>query len=121
MANIDYIKKTMKGKALLGFNAEDACHWASNVTWIGLKVLNASYASPQQAYVEFIATLIERDQLNYIHENSEFIYEQGVWYYIDRITATAKTRLPQKIGRNALCPCDSQKKFKNCHGQGIAW
>ncbi|MBS1635014.1 MAG: preprotein translocase subunit SecA [Bacteroidetes bacterium] len=29
-------------------------------------------------------------------------------------------RVEQKIGRNDPCPCGSGKKYKNCHGQGIA-
>ena len=27
---------------------------------------------------------------------------------------------PKKIGRNDPCPCGSGKKYKNCHGKGIA-
>jgi len=26
----------------------------------------------------------------------------------------------QKIGRNDPCPCGSGKKYKNCHGIGVA-
>jgi preprotein translocase subunit SecA len=29
-------------------------------------------------------------------------------------------RVEQKIGRNDPCPCGSGKKFKNCHGAGVA-
>ncbi|WP_183575238.1 preprotein translocase subunit SecA [Mucilaginibacter sp. X5P1] len=29
-------------------------------------------------------------------------------------------RVEQKVGRNDACPCGSGKKFKNCHGQGLA-
>jgi len=29
-------------------------------------------------------------------------------------------RVEQKTGRNDPCPCGSGKKFKNCHGQGLA-
>lgn len=29
-------------------------------------------------------------------------------------------RVEQKVGRNDLCPCGSGKKFKNCHGAGVA-
>jgi len=27
-------------------------------------------------------------------------------------------RNPEKIGRNAPCPCGSGKKYKHCHGSG---
>ena len=26
-------------------------------------------------------------------------------------------RIHKRIGRNNLCPCDSNQKFKNCHGR----
>jgi preprotein translocase subunit SecA len=29
-------------------------------------------------------------------------------------------RVDAKIGRNDPCPCGSGKKYKNCHGAGIA-
>jgi preprotein translocase subunit SecA len=29
-------------------------------------------------------------------------------------------KVEKKVGRNELCPCGSGKKFKNCHGQGLA-
>jgi preprotein translocase subunit SecA len=29
-------------------------------------------------------------------------------------------RVEAKIGRNDPCPCGSGKKYKSCHGQGIA-
>ena len=29
-------------------------------------------------------------------------------------------RVEQKIGRNDLCPCGSGKKYKSCHGVGLA-
>ncbi|RCH54792.1 preprotein translocase subunit SecA [Mucilaginibacter hurinus] len=33
---------------------------------------------------------------------------------------TAPIRVEQKIGRNDPCPCGSGKKYKNCHGVGMA-
>ncbi|MCX6258264.1 MAG: preprotein translocase subunit SecA [Bacteroidia bacterium] len=29
-------------------------------------------------------------------------------------------RVEKKVGRNELCPCGSGKKYKNCHGSGVA-
>ena len=29
-------------------------------------------------------------------------------------------RVEQKIGRNDPCPCGSGKKYKSCHGVGVA-
>ena len=43
------------------------------------------------------------------------------WLEVDVREADAVRRRPQptssKIGRNELCPCDSGKKYKHCHGQ----
>jgi len=33
---------------------------------------------------------------------------------------TAPVRVEKKVGRNDPCPCGSGKKFKHCHGQGLA-
>jgi preprotein translocase subunit SecA len=33
---------------------------------------------------------------------------------------TQPIRVENKIGRNDPCPCGSGKKYKNCHGVGIA-
>jgi SEC-C motif domain protein len=83
MANINYIKKTMSGKALIGFNETDAKHWAKQIKWIGLQVLHVILEEPNKGYVEFKATFMENTHLQSIHEKSEFIREQGSWYYVD--------------------------------------
>lgn len=116
LANIDYIKKTMKGKPLIGFDDEKITKWAMRVTWVGLHVLNTAVEGENQGTVEFIARYIEGDWLKCIHEISDFKREHTAWFYLDgqhpaSTTATAK----QKVSRNASCPCGSQKKYKNCH------
>jgi len=32
----------------------------------------------------------------------------------------APVRVEKKVGRNDPCPCGSGKKYKHCHGQGLA-
>ncbi len=114
-ANMDYIKKTMRGKPLLGFDAQAASEWAKNVTWVGLEVKKAYSEHEELAYVEFAATLLEQQKLEKIHEISEFHKERGVWVYVDGKNPTKHpTRKP---ARNAPCPCGSERKYKNCHGK----
>ena len=110
MANIDYIKETMRGSALVGFNEEEAMRWAKRVRWIKLCVRESS-----TVYVEFEATFVDGSQLKTIHEKSTFILERGRWYYV---SGTPCTTVPveQKISRTMSCPCGSQRKYKNCHG-----
>lgn len=83
-ANIAYIRKTMKGQALLGFNPISAKNWAQNVTWLGLKVIRTEQGKPMDTYglVEFKATYIENGQQQTIHEISEFKKTKGCWFYL---------------------------------------
>lgn len=116
-ANIDYIIKTMRDQALLGFDQDSAYRWAKRTNWIHLNVLATHQVDPEHGTVEFEAIFMEGKTLHSIHEKSEFIRIANVWYY------TAGHQLPALhpmvntlIGRNTLCPCGSKKKFKHCHG-----
>ena len=83
MANIEYIKKTQRGKAAVGFNALEALVWAKHVTWIKLDVLSAKLEHSKKGYVEFIATFVDADTSQSMHEKSEFIKKAGQWFYVD--------------------------------------
>ncbi len=85
MANIDYIKKTMRGKPLEKFDELDTKFWAKNVKWLKLKVINVDNSSLELGYVEFIASFIENGQHRTIHEISEFRLIDGRWFYVDGI------------------------------------
>ena len=60
--------------------------------------------------VDFSARYLDRDQLCTLRENSRFVRQEGLWYYLDGTAATHR----KKIGRNSPCPCGSGKKFKRC-------
>lgn len=107
-ANITYIKDTMRGKALEGFNEASAKQWAQDVKWLGLEVIHAPQAQAAKGFVEFIARFEQNGQRQQIHEISEFARLNGGsrWYYVSGKTP--------KIERNALCPCGSGKKYKHC-------
>ena len=116
MANIDYIKKTMKGKPLINFNDLEASHWAKQVHWMGLKIIETHMDSSdeQTGFVEFIATYLDGQTIKNIHEISQFQYTNNHWFYVDGQYVSNSPRI-QQISRNAPCPCGSKKKFKNCH------
>ncbi|WP_298625581.1 YchJ family protein [uncultured Legionella sp.] len=115
-ANIDYIAKTMKGKPLIHFNAQEAKEWAQSITWLHLKVLQSYMETPEKGFVEFAATFIDRNTLKVIHELSEFHKEHDVWFYVDGINKEVPSKkTSHKIARNSPCPCGNGKKFKNCH------
>jgi len=77
--------------------------FASQVDWLGLKVLNA-----QEDIVEFKAYYRDKEGIKVLHEKSNFILENSVWKYKDG------TLYNSKVERNEPCPCGSGKKFKKC-------
>ncbi|KTD35776.1 putative SEC-C motif domain protein [Legionella nautarum] len=120
-AKIDYIKKTMHGKPLEGFNANEVARWAQQVTWTGLEVVKTymDESNEDRGYVEFIASYREQGKDQSIHELSQFQRHEGQWFYISgKQVKTPLAAKKVKISRNAPCPCGSKKKYKNCHGMG---
>ncbi len=86
------------------------------VSWFGLQIVDcqASEADDNEGWVEFIAQFKGNGRLQSLHERSRFVREQGRWQYVDgQIHQQPEA---EKIGRNALCPCGSGKKFKRCCG-----
>ena len=78
--------------------------------WQGLTVFGTAAGKDEnEGYVSFVARFTEAGKTAAIIECSRFLKENGRWYYID-----GKRLVP---GRNDLCPCGSQKKFKKCCGQ----
>lgn len=112
LSNTSYIKDTMKGKALLGFNELETFNWSKSVVWLGLKVVFSSLEDKNAGSVEFIAKFLESDSIKFIHEKSQFERIDNKWFY------SGGKHIPEpslKIARNTTCPCGSKKKFKNCH------
>lgn len=81
----------------------DSCHF------ISLNVLEA-LQTDGEGYVRFTVCYLQGNLLQQFTERSRFIYEQGWLYFDGQLTDT----VPKKIGRNDLCPCGSNKKFKQC-------
>jgi len=82
LSEISYIKQTMCGNALIGFNKAEAKRWSRRVQWISLQILNAPVTNTDIGIVEFIASFRDGENLQTIHELSEFKRIQGVWFYI---------------------------------------
>lgn len=95
----DYIKNTM---------AEDfeRPHRAS--LFVKLEILDV-----HDAQVEFKAYYLQNHKLSVLHERSDFATIHGKWLYISGTLFEEPSRV---IALNTTCPCDSGKKFKNCHG-----
>lgn len=76
--------------------------------WLGLKVINHKQTG-EKATVEFVA-FYHQDPIGQLHECSNFIKQNGRWYYVDGEVLPAI-----KLSRNELCFCGSGKKIKKCH------
>lgn len=63
------------------------------------------------AYVHFQATLFADERFGVLDEVSRFVKTAGQWFYLDGHLLPYHTT---KAGRNALCPCGSGLKFKQC-------
>ena len=113
IADMDYIVRTMRGKASIDFDKEDATQFAKQVEWSGLSIIRTAMADPLHGIVEFTAYYIQNDEEYELHEISQFEKLSGQWFYVDGTTPSSQ----QKIGRNEPCFCGSQKKYKKCCGK----
>jgi SEC-C motif-containing protein len=114
LGNMDYIKRTMQGKPLVGFNEIEAAKRSESIQWLGLKVIKTCQQDEHTGIVEFIANYMENGWVKAIREISQFQVIHGCWFYVDGELISIP---PTKISRNALCPCGSKKKFKACHAR----
>ena len=104
--NIDYIADTMCGPAAVNFDPNASKQWAEDAKWVGLSIVNVSDVKDNKGYVEFIARYKQRGKMDAIHENSEFHFIEGRWFYVNGQHG--------KLNRNSPCPCGSGKKYKRC-------
>jgi|LauGreDrversion4_2_1035121.scaffolds.fasta_scaffold205029_4 SEC-C motif-containing protein len=109
---MDYIQRTMKGKASEGFDAQEAAKWSNSVYWLSLNLIKHTQKDQLHGQVEFIVSYQLKDNIFKMHEKSDFIFEEGRWFYIDGKLYPTQVR---KLSANQPCYCHSGKKFKNCH------
>ncbi|MCK0154129.1 YchJ family protein [Alcanivorax sp. S6407] len=77
--------------------------------WVGLTIINASEDS-DRGKVHFQAVSQEPHGFTMLEEISNFVREEGHWFYVDGETSVSVL----KPGRNDPCLCGSGKKFKKC-------
>ena len=82
------------------------------VVWLGLSIHEVRDGAKNDVtgIVDFTSTYIENGQIAKLRECSQFLREEGLWYYLGG-ECTVKR---EKVERNAPCPCGSGKKFKRC-------
>jgi SEC-C motif-containing protein len=84
----------------------------ARIRWIGLEIL-AGEQQAQRASVEFEAMLLLAGTVSAMRECSEFVCQQGRWFYT-RGEQLTPSIAPWQPGRNQPCPCGSGLKFKRC-------
>ncbi len=100
----------MKPPASDHFDADGERTSAGKCKWTQLEIISTSHDS-QHGVVEYRAYYTLENKKKILHEISEFNFENGRWYYVNGTLPKQ-----EKIGRNQLCPCGSNKKFKKCCG-----
>lgn len=99
-----------------------------DILWTKLEILDVRKggAFDEEGDVSFVAYYAENGEEKILRESSKFIKENGRWYYSERRSKVAPStsvdshpfvRYRSKVGRNSLCPCGSNKKFKKCCGK----
>lgn len=78
---------------------------------VSFPVLPDSARELATGYVHFKVWFLQADKMHLLEEHSRFVCHQNEWRYLDGVL------LPHpvvKLGRNDLCPCGSEKKYKAC-------
>ncbi len=109
----DYIFHTHHPDFRQGASVEDYQRSAENTLWCRLEVLDTSFKQTS-GKVEFKAYFMDKDKLHCLHENSNFVLDNGRWFYTD---GAYLPKSVAKVSRNDPCPCLSGKKAKKCHLQ----
>lgn len=77
--------------------------------WASLQVLSSGHRA-DEGHVHFRAIYRAREGWGFLEEKSDFVREDGCWYYLSGDTSEG----PLKPGRNDRCPCGSGRKYKAC-------
>lgn len=116
--DIDYIYDSHHIDTRKEISKEDIKNWSLNSKWLGLEILNIGEINNDslEGTVEFIAKYKQNDIIYTHHEKSLFKKSNNRWYYHSQLE-TSDIHTIKKLGRNSLCFCGSNKKFKKCCGK----
>ncbi|PVY79041.1 SEC-C motif-containing protein [Tamilnaduibacter salinus] len=77
--------------------------------WAALQILDSG-EDGDRGQVHFRAIYRTGKGFGYLEERSDFIRENGCWFYVSGETSEGSL----KPGRNDACPCGSGRKYKAC-------
>jgi SEC-C motif-containing protein len=104
----DYILDTYSQREQEKHTVEDILAFASSCQFVRLEIVS----TPSEYEVEFKAFYIYDSKAGVLHEQSLFEKEQDRWKYLN---GKLFEHPEVKLSRNDPCPCQSGKKFKQCH------
>ena len=119
-ANWEYLYKTTHVRTRGEFEKNDMNEWLKDNEWTKLEIVSQEHGNinDNQGIVEFKAYYKTKSgKTEILHERSNFVKENGKWFYVDGILNPPKVNLMQKVSRNDPCPCGSGKKHKKCCGK----
>jgi len=108
---VDYLIITLHPSQRQSDDKEVLQESCQNTRWLGLKVIHHQQLTDNKAIVEF-AAFYQDTPVGQLHERSNFIHEDGRWFYVDGDMLASV-----KLARNETCFCGSGKKFKHCHAK----
>lgn len=87
LASGPYLIETHHSETQNNVNEKELVDWAKSVKWVKLEILNKTTGleNDDTGTVEFKAYFREKNRLTFIHENSLFKREYGVWKYFGRL------------------------------------
>ncbi|MBW1298054.1 YchJ family protein [Aquimarina litoralis] len=88
VANGDYLLKSHHSSTRPSLKEKKSIvKWAKSVQWIKLEVLNTTggLKNDIDGTVEFKAFYFENGSLQFIHEHSKFVKENGHWVYFGEV------------------------------------
>jgi len=118
IGDIDYIYDSHHIDTRKEISKEDIKNWSLNSKWLGLEILNIGEINNDslEGTVEFIAKYKQNAIIYTHHEKSLFKKSNNRWYYHSQLETSDLNNI-KKLGRNSLCFCGSNKKFKKCCGK----
>ncbi|TDR29085.1 SEC-C motif-containing protein [Hydromonas duriensis] len=78
LANEAYLRQTWH----VSTRPNESIIQAEPVKWLGLEVLKHEHASGNKAQVEFVARYKIQGRAHRMHEVSDFVRENGLWFYV---------------------------------------
>jgi SEC-C motif-containing protein len=123
--NLDFIINSTLPTSRSDSDLEAMRAWAEQAEWEGLEVVSTQKgaATDTKGEVEFIARYKLQGVPHHHHEKSEFVKQDGLWFFKDgAVVYSGPSNKPKpvvntvKAGRNDPCPCGSGQKFKKCCG-----